>query len=153
MSIFSFVGKVLKAGASVVTHGLSDKVLSVLKGSGKPTKNIAPTIGAQAIVHKVRQASSTKTPPTAVLKKATKMGRSAATKIDKLISYSPKMSQTETRAKKKSKKTSAPKSKGTRKAPSGGLDLKKIAQMWRAEGKPGTWLNYIKAHSNIRKAA
>lgn len=32
----------------------------------------------------------------------------------------------------------------------GALDLKKISEMWKAEGKPGKWLDYIKAHSDIR---
>lgn len=35
--------------------------------------------------------------------------------------------------------------------PRGGLDLKAIAAEWRRQGKPGTWLGFIKANSNIRK--
>ena len=33
-----------------------------------------------------------------------------------------------------------------RKPPTGGLDLKRIAAQWRAEGKPGKWIDYVKAH-------
>lgn len=45
MGLFSFVGKALgkvaKAGLSALTHGASDKVLKVLKGTGGTTKNTA----------------------------------------------------------------------------------------------------------------
>lgn len=36
--------------------------------------------------------------------------------------------------------------------PAGGLDLKAMAAQWRAAGKPGTWLGWIKANP-IRKAS
>lgn len=34
--------------------------------------------------------------------------------------------------------------------PKGGLDLKRIAALWRSQGKPGTWIEFIKANP-IRK--
>lgn len=34
--------------------------------------------------------------------------------------------------------------------PRGGLDLKAISAMWKGEGKPGTWPNYVKLHSDVR---
>lgn len=39
-----------------------------------------------------------------------------------------------------------PNGKGKRSPPSGGLDLKAIAAKWRAAGKPGTWIGFIKAN-------
>jgi len=36
--------------------------------------------------------------------------------------------------------------------PKGGLDLKAMAAQWRAAGKPGTWLGWIKANP-IKKAS
>jgi len=48
------------------------------------------------------------------------------------------------------RKAKRPAAKG-RAAPTGGLDLKRIAAMWRAQGKPGTWLGFIKANSDVRK--
>lgn len=39
---------------------------------------------------------------------------------------------------------------GRRVPPRGGLDLKAIAALWRAQGKPGTWISFIKANP-IRK--
>jgi hypothetical protein len=43
--------------------------------------------------------------------------------------------------------TSAPAATGTkRKAPTGGLDLKALSASWRAAGKPGKWLDWIKSH-------
>lgn len=71
--------------------------------------------------------------------------------------------KTKKRGKKKAKsakRSSSRKTKTTKKAkkktgkrrgpPAGGLDLKRIAAMWRAEGKPGTWQGFIKSHKNIR---
>jgi len=40
----------------------------------------------------------------------------------------------------------APTGKGKRTPPKGGLDLKAMALQWRAAGKPGTWLGWIKAN-------
>lgn len=40
---------------------------------------------------------------------------------------------------------------GRRVPPRGGLDLKAMAAQWRAAGKPGTWLGWIKANP-LKKA-
>lgn len=42
--------------------------------------------------------------------------------------------------------------KGKRVPPKGGLDLKRMAAEWRAAGKPGTWLGWIKSNP-IKKAS
>jgi hypothetical protein len=42
-------------------------------------------------------------------------------------------------------------SKGKRVPPKGGLDLKAMAAAWRAAGKPGTWIGWIKSNQ-IKKA-
>lgn len=44
------------------------------------------------------------------------------------------------------KKVRQAKAKSGRKAPSGGLDLKKLAAAWRAQGKPGKWIDFVKAN-------
>jgi len=36
--------------------------------------------------------------------------------------------------------------KGGRSAPKGGLDLKAIAAKWRKAGKPGRWIDFVKAN-------
>jgi hypothetical protein len=41
--------------------------------------------------------------------------------------------------------------KGRRVPPAGGLDLRAMAQAWRAAGKPGTWRDWIRTNQ-IRKA-
>lgn len=35
---------------------------------------------------------------------------------------------------------------GKRRAPSGGKDFKALSAAWRAAGKPGTWLAWVKSH-------
>lgn len=53
------------------------------------------------------------------------------------------------KARKSSQKAKRTTGKG-RTAPSGGLDLKAIAALWRSQGKPGSWQGFIKANP-IRK--
>lgn len=141
MGLFGFVGKALgkvaKAGLSVATKGLSDKVFSALKGSGKkPTATkptVTPNIQNQALMAKLGA-------PVLKLSQTEAAGgdyvRAAATK-----------------KRKKPKKAKAPKasSGAKRAAPKGGLDLKKIGQMYQAAGKPMPWLDFVKANSNVRK--
>lgn len=50
---------------------------------------------------------------------------------------------------KSNRQDGAPRAK--RSVPAGGLDLKKISAMWKAAGKPGTWIDFIKANSDVRK--
>lgn len=203
MGLFSFVGKIAKAGLSAVTHGLSDKVLSFTKAAlgGKPkaaavVKNAAPpTVKDKAMLNKAiegygaprviqrpaegwsfgkaKASGNGKARPRrrATSTKLTRWGNMASVTDEDLlnnIAYGadgkPLRSESllvaearrrglTVRGTKRAKKQrrSPAKPRTGRKAPSGGLDLKKIAQMWRAEGKPGVWKDYIKAHSNVRK--
>lgn len=52
--------------------------------------------------------------------------------------------------KKAHKKAPAPR-RHKRKPPAGGLDLKAIAAKWRAAGKPGTWIGFVKKHRHMTK--
>lgn len=153
MGFFSFVGKALgkvaKAGLSVVTHGVSDKVLSVAKGLGtqKATSTRAQggltTLKDQTAVMKVTQGTKKNIPAStasAVAKKAT------------AIDYQAKVIKSTTRRKasKPLKKAKLPaavaKTKGKRTPPKGGLDLKAMSTAWKAAGKPGTWQGWIKSN-------
>lgn len=52
-------------------------------------------------------------------------------------------------------KTNGKRGNGTpskRKPPKGGLDLATMASQWRAAGKPGTWISWIKANQ-VKKAS
>jgi autonomous glycyl radical cofactor GrcA len=183
MSFFGTIGKVLggvaKAGLSVVTHGVSDKVLGLLKQRGEDRRiatkteqltaqqeaavqkigQIAPRVRTTEILSDVRAGAGTR-PQVGVYKsknlKAKKHARHLPKNAQDDAYYTDASLGAKLRGPKRSRK--APKVKrarstknGGRKAPTGGLDLKRIASMWKAEGKPGSWLAYIKANSNIRK--
>lgn len=49
------------------------------------------------------------------------------------------------KATKPPKAPKAPKAKTTRKPPKGGLDLKALSASWKAAGKPGTWIGWVKS--------
>lgn len=139
MGLFGFVkkaiGKVAKAGLSVVTKGASDKIFSALKGKGaaKPAAKQAyggiTTNQTQAAVAKV---TTPKKNTTAVIKQATGVKKKAAPKRKKAAA--PKV------------KTAKVKKVSNRKPPKGGLNLKAMSAKWRAAGSPGTWQGWIKAN-------
>jgi len=148
VGFFKFVGKALgkvaKLGLSVATKGLSDKVFSALKQTGQAKQ--AAKAAAANLVTQQQQAQAAKI-ATAAAPKAT------ISKAVQVKEFFP-ASGTAPKKRKKRKATAtakAPKAKSGRVAPKGGLDLKKIGVMWRSEGKPGTWIEYVKAHKNIRK--
>lgn len=66
------------------------------------------------------------------------------------VRRAPRASTARAKVEKKLEKYLAPRRASV--APKGGLDLKRIGVMWRGEGKPGKWIDYVKAHSNIRKS-
>jgi len=150
-SIFKVVGKVAKAGLSVATKGISDKVFAVLKGRGaaKQVQNTPDvTSQQQAIIEKWRGiAPNVKT--TTVLA-AVKKKQPA--KVAKAMHY-PDDAYDEGRAAaglyvppKKRKKKPPKALRGPRKPPTGGLNLKALSASWKAAGKPGTWQGWIAAN-------
>jgi len=146
VSIFSAIGKaigkVAKTGLSVATHGVSDKVLSALKSTGKAKKIVSQA--AQAASNQA-QATATKAAGKAVANAGAVL-KTVVTK--KTTKKAAKKKTVKKAATPKAKKAKAPKVtknvKAKRTPPKGGLDLAKMAVAWRAAGKPGTWINWVK---------
>ncbi len=143
MGLFSglakLAGKVIKTGLSVATGGKSDAVLKVVKGVtglGKPKAKPAMTAADAASILKYEAPAKAKVVSGAM------PGLAPA-----LRTVAPR----KPRKPKKPKKAKAPKAPSTRRAPSGGLDLKKISALWSAAGKPGRWVDFVKANANVRK--
>jgi len=158
VSIFSKIikgiGKVAKAGLSVATHGVSDKVLSVAKTLGIGTKK-AKVVRPQALMAQVEKIGQMK--PSARITSYTDI--SDAPIIIRRKKPAARRATRPTRAR------SAPRTPvsrasararvstgAKRSAPKGGLDLKRISAMWASAGKPGKWIDFIKANSHVRKA-
>lgn len=137
MGLFGFVGKALgkvaKAGLSVATKGLSDKVFSALKGKGnKPTATkptATPTMQNQALMAKLGA-------PVVKLSQ-TEAGEGG------YVASALRRRGTRRRSAKKAPRSS---SSTKRRPPTGGLDLKALSASWRAAGKPGTWQSWIQAN-------
>jgi len=150
-SIFKVVKGVARAGLNVATGGTSEKVLGVLKNLGK-SKQVAAspdlTMQQEAMVNKLGSLSP-RLSTTQVLHNVRKQVLQGGA-----AEYGTK--RMPGRAKKKPvtvKKVKVPKAPGAKRAaPRGGLDLKAISAMWAAAGKPGKWVDFIKANSHIRKA-
>lgn len=130
------IGKVAKAGLSVATHGVSDKVLGVLKSTqaAKPTvaKPFLTTQKAAAIMKLKQMTPQVKT--TTVYASA----RSGAGQAGKYSSAGT------TKPKKRAPRKASTGAK--RKPPTGGLDLKALSRSWNAAGKPGKWIDWVKSH-------
>lgn len=152
MGLFSalkkIAGKVVKAGLSVATRGVSDKVFSALKSRGqkpatieaKMPKGRSMTEQEYALANKLGQAAP-KVRTTEVYEGVFKK-KSAYKKKRRGAAMSP----TTTTRRKKTTTTG-----GKRKPPPGGLDLAAMAKEWRAAGKPGSWLSWIKSNQ-IRRS-
>jgi len=147
-TIAKLAGKVVKAGASVVTQGASDNLLQALKGGG----------GAKAALKAAKTATLNAQQLAQITKLTPSVKGSASQKVQaalKPVAKVPKAKTKTTKAKAtpKPKKAKAAKVKkaSTRKPPKGGLDLAAISRAWKAAGKPGTWLGYIKANPIKKK--
>lgn len=176
-SIGKFLGGVAKTGLSVVTHGISDQILGALKGRGDAKKAAdAPMLNAQQealankmapLAPKVKRTEQYVRDATVHLAKESKPRKPSKYSGDPTIGVqSPEVTGGSYRRSRRrsfqrrlaaaeqgsARKPAKARSGTKRTVPSGGLDLKRIASMWRAEGKPGDWRAYIKAHSDIRKA-
>lgn len=174
MGLFGFigkaVGKVAKAGLSVATRGVSDKVLAVLKSStqGKKLK-VGMTRADQLLAAKYSPSvRTTESGSHTLLKSAAAGGHKFGTYSQKdppatnerpgkrrprnrpatagASSARAKPRRSPARARSAPKRALVAKPKGRRAPPTGGLDLKGLSQSWRAAGKPGSWQGWIKAN-------
>jgi len=172
--LFKAVGKVAKAGLSVATHGVSDKVLSVLKRRGSDKQVIhSPDLTTQqeALVNKLKPLhpktvrteqvlASVRGTVAQVGKKRmpgrkkgwTAVQRAGGSMYDEDADYKYNQELKKRRPRGTVKKRRTPAGASKRTVPRGGLDLAKIGVLWRSQGKPGTWLDFVKANKNIRKA-
>lgn len=160
MGLFSALkkigGKVLKAGLSVATRGVSDKVLGALKGFGKKPATISAkpplyTEQQEALLVKMGQAAP-KVRSTTVYENV-RAGNATLGSYKSKSGYKRKRRAPamDYEAPAKRKKASRSTSTGKRKPPPGGLDLAAMAQAWRAAGKPTSWQGWIKTQP-IRRA-
>lgn len=153
MGLFKALGKVLggvaKAGLSVATRGVSDKVLAALKSRGAKRSTVAMkpaemTEQQVALANKMGQAVP-KVRVTEVIQEA-RAGGALAGNYKSKSAY--KRKRRSTGASRMAAMTPPrTKRKGTtRRPPPGGLDLRAMAGEWRAAGKPGRWIDWIKAN-------
>lgn len=154
MSILGIIGKVAKAGLGVVTHGVSDKVLSVLKGAGAAKKVVKQVANnqTQATVTKISGRAPTKEQAAATAAKGAKKKATVKRKAKRKVK-AYQLPDITVSAKRPKKKAAKVKSTSTKKrvAPKGGLDLAAISRLWKAQGKPGSWQGFIKANPLKKK--
>lgn len=153
----SFLGKLLKgakrlvknkivsgfltAGANAVTGGLAGKALSVAK-----------TLGARIHGNKVmKQQSKATGAAIAKLEALPKLAVRDSIEEGEALPGMPNQSTGITQRKARRKKSKAPAKKaaksgggGKRKPPAGGIDLKALSASWKAAGKPGKWIDWVK---------
>jgi len=148
-----------QAIASTPIGAAAMKAAQALKAAGVSTKaarlKIQP-LSVRASVEKAARAPRTtiNAPGPLGLVKPTSTKKRTVTKVlnfPDLLPTKARKPQARRKAARMPAKARTTASKGKRKAPSGGLDLKAIAIEWRAQGKPGTWQGFIKANP-IRKA-
>lgn len=167
------ITKLVQKGASVATGGLSDKAIAIAKSGAKLVKGAKakrtldripkPQLDAIRLKSKVPTAA-TRIDNTAVAmpggariagaaapwlgkgkRRTAKQIEAAEAKAYGLTVQRPKSSKVPKATKAKAKK--APKVKAKRSPPKGGIDLKALSAAWKAQGKPGKWIDFVKANS------
>jgi len=161
MGLFGFVkkglGHIARFGASKVTMGLSEKVLSKLKSAGK-AKAMAKAIAARTAATNQQAVAALKLAPTAIYGDSLRRARSKRIRRDLMEApipveaiIEPARKAPARKAPARRKAASVRKAPARRVAPKGGLDLAKIGQMWRAAGKPGDWRGFVSDNTHVRK--
>jgi hypothetical protein len=169
--LFKAIGKVaggaLKAVASKATGGLSDTVLKALKQRGEAkriAKANAYSLQQLAAVEKLRPLQPSVVRPARVLRDALSGQPGEWNEADEAPRPRKRMPgrrkaavaamEDEPAPRKRSRrpaKARTARKTGTRRPPSGGLDLKAIGALYREQGKPGgNWKAFVKAHSDMR---
>jgi hypothetical protein len=149
------LGNVAKVAAVAGTGGLGAAGLgaAVLKSKLKSAavggiKQVLRTKGQKALVDKLKQlapsgaaGAATTMPGGAPLRGKVAAARAVRPKKRKLY-----LTGKARRARERATLEGAPPQKAKRKAPSGGKDFKALSASWKAAGKPGTWLDWVKSH-------
>jgi hypothetical protein len=160
MSMLSkFVSKHKKAlltGARViaagVTRGKSEKIVGQLKGIGAAVKvykgaTKRPTKSEAAVAAKAATLGTPNIVPISSVKATTMPGGAKLKGVSLGGSTSRKRASVVAAPRKKAAaKARKPASGAKRKAPKGGKDFKALSASWKAAGKPGTWLAWVKSH-------
>lgn len=136
------LSKIGRVGLGIATGGLSEKAIGVAKTirgqlRGRRTKGedaVMARLSAMSTPKLQTTASATRMPGGAPLVKSARagvpgFGRRVARRVKR------------TRA---AARQNAPRSK--RKPPTGGKDLKALSVSWKAAGKPGRWIDWVKSH-------
>lgn len=139
------LGTAAKVGAAVATGGLPALGTAVVLSK---LKNAAVGGVKQAIKSKAAKVLSKRTailtPPitaSPAKPKATHRPGGAAMKAA-VAALGPRAAAARPRVKKARAKASG----GGRKPPKGGKDLKALSASWKAAGKPGKWIDWVKTH-------
>lgn len=160
MGFFGFIGKALgkvaKAGLSTITHGASDQVIKVLKGRGVEKQVLAKGPSAPATNNEVatvrKLLPAVRLSPDAALNS---IGSAIQNRVAGVQGYSKRPGKgsgfkAKTKLLRASSAPKRAKAKGTGRARAPGMvaqqnRMKALAAEWRAAGKPGRWIDYVKS--------
>lgn len=148
------LGTAAKLGAAVATGGVGAGALALGAGALKSKLKSAAVSGIKQVVRSKAQkailakaravakpsivpiSAGTSKPPAQTMPGGAPLVKPRLVKPRKVAAAKPKKARTATNTG----------SKGKRTPPKGGKDLKAIAAKWRAAGKPGKWIDYVKAN-------
>ena len=153
------LGNVAKVGAAVATGGVGGALAlgagSVLKSKLKNAaiggiKQVIRSKAQKALVNRIKVKAPSIVPISAATAtpRATTMPGGAPLKG--VTVSAPRRRKAAASLTVKPKKTRVPKAKKAagsgRKPPKGGKDLKALSASWKAAGKPGRWIDWVKTH-------
>lgn len=137
------VGNVAKIAAATAIGGPGAGVLTAVKSKLKSAaiggiKQVLRTKAQKAHVQRI----ATLSPPKVVDIRATTMPGGAPLRGVRVKATRRKAAAKAAAPRKAARKGSG----GGRKPPKGGKDLKALSVSWKAAGKPGRWLDWVKTH-------
>lgn len=144
------LGTAAKLGAAVATGGLGAGALAVGAGALKSKLKSAAVGGvkqvlrtkAERVLHrKTATAVPVLSRPKVVDIKASTMPGGAPLSV-----RTPRPRKVSVKPAKAARRGTRTASGGGRKPPKGGKDLKALSASWKAAGKPGKWLDWVKSH-------
>lgn len=151
--------KALRIGAGIVTGGQSEVALRGVSKVRSLAKSLGVRTGRRGRLSKSESVTVAKlagmappqlktTPSAETMPGGAPLSRSVQSQWDAGFNpvYGGKAPRSYTGLRQRAAKTARKAPSGRRKPPKGGKDLKALSASWKAAGKPGRWIDWVKSH-------
>lgn len=142
------LGNVAKLGAATAIGGPAGLGAAVLKSKLKSAAigGIKQLARSKADKAALQRAAKLRPPSVVGIARAQTMPGGAPLRGVRVAAALPARTKTRTTTTRPARKSKRKAGSAPRKPPAGGKDFKALSASWKAAGKPGTWLQWVKSH-------